>query len=287
MDDMTDQQSEDWSLVHYPSSYSEPQAGTATYSRGRDHMVTAWLDSCRSVSYSPSPDSASSLLISAVHTVPIDLNGTHSPQPQKQCINRTLSAASLADFLNCVEPCRPSFLDRSYSPNHHHRELKNQRQYQKKGQLHRQTKHKGGTEPTDKDYTRCRRYETQFDQSRKRQHSTKTDANGNPMAMGRSSEKSSAEILSHAFHHFAAFHPLDFTSQSEASSNIATLVGGGSSHLGSIYDWPDKSVTSPPSSPGSHDTQHSIGAGFNTLANVWSFFSGVLEDLTRDTTFIN
>ncbi|PIA13548.1 hypothetical protein COEREDRAFT_89482 [Coemansia reversa NRRL 1564] len=285
IDDITDQQSEDWSLVNYPSLYSEPLLNKVAYPREKDHMVSAWLDTCCSVAYEISSDSNNHLLVITEDTVPVELDSSYSSQLQYQFMNKSLSAASFADFLSCVEPCRPSFLDRKSYPNYH--KLNHQPPSRKKVLLHKKSKHITDIKQSNKNTSQHRQEETNIEFSYKWKHSTKTNSTGNQTILEKSWEKSSAENLSHALYHFSSFNPLDFTPQSEASSNITTLVGSRSSNLNTYYDSVKTSDFSLPYLPCSKTTQNNNKSGVSVLANVWSFLSGVLEDLTCDATFIH
>ncbi|KAJ2236781.1 hypothetical protein H4R99_001421 [Coemansia sp. RSA 1722] len=75
-----------------------------------------------------------------------------------------------------------------------------------------------------------------------------------------------AEFLSHAFDHFVAFQPLDFVKRRELSA-CATIVDHHDD--GNELDYAE-----------------TVRVEEHEQNGLWSYFSGVLDDLTRDITFI-
>ncbi|KAJ2658416.1 hypothetical protein IW148_004703 [Coemansia sp. RSA 1199] len=98
--DTADLVSESWCSVHYPVEEPERQPGPAL-NRTKDQRVTAWLQTLP-VCYEPVAAPTR-----ALHAVELSAERRH----------RSLSDASLADFLRCRGVHRPSFMD-------HHKKLR-------------------------------------------------------------------------------------------------------------------------------------------------------------------
>ncbi|KAJ1862258.1 hypothetical protein LPJ78_004839 [Coemansia sp. RSA 989] len=281
MDESIDAMSESWCSVHFPPSQIVEATTKPLTANAKADWVADWLVSLQTnaklhaVHYEPQPSQQQTSLC-AVDLDEVSSSNTSSKYRKPQ---RSVSDASLADFLKCRGPCRPSFLDHkssyreskaraklsasdsavSYSKSRSAwksaKKLQNQQQRRRhvgwvaerldKGSLY-ESRH--GDSIDNVTGSKCKSsgkmYERAIDEPDSASSSSIATAQG------------SAEFLSQAIHHFVAFQPLDFVPRSPVAP------------AGSV------STETPANT--------AVSAASAGLASIRSYFSGIMDEFTRE-----
>ncbi|KAI7835213.1 hypothetical protein BX661DRAFT_195740 [Kickxella alabastrina] len=222
---------------------------------------------------------------------------------------RRLSEISLVDFLKCSAPYRPSFLDRSQR-NYEQSEQKPQQQHHNLNEwctAHTESPvlnssrqslnangfrcaHVGGgvwrpmslsntssAAATSLEDTQSTALGGLTKSTRSTAKLGMSSASANEVSSGIGSSGSSssstndndAEFLGHVFQHFVAFQPLDFAPHTPVARSIADDTLYASSDIEDV------------------DCNAPEGASSIKKSSLWSYFSEMFEDFTRDVTFIH
>ncbi|KAJ2848635.1 hypothetical protein IWW36_003185 [Coemansia brasiliensis] len=293
MDEAIDAISDSWCSVHFPPSQVVEATNRPVPASAKADWVADWLTSLQnntklhSVHYEPqtSQHQQQSLLCA------VDLNeaASSSNSSEYRKPQRSLSDASLADFLKCRGSCRPSFLDHKSS----YREPKMRaklsasesevscpksrsawKSVAKRAQCQQQyRRHVGWVAKRLDKSSLCESQEDVYCIGDK----TNKEASLNCMSSGIKSRErvmngadsvnpssiataeGSAEFLSHAIHHFVAFQPLDFVPRSPVPP------------AGSVSTDTDVSLA---------NTAVSVASA--GLANIRSYFSGIMDEFSRE-----
>ncbi|KAJ2449438.1 hypothetical protein EV183_004895 [Coemansia sp. RSA 2336] len=275
MDESIDAMSESWCSVHFPPSQIVETPPLATSAKA--DWVADWLLSLQTnaklhaVHYEPQSSQQQASLCA------VNLDETAASTKHTR-LQRSASDASLADFLKCRGPCRPSFLDHRGSYRESQAKLSasdsampkpraawaSVRQPQCQQQRRR---HVGWVAERLDESSLCESQHGHLADnvadkeagSARMPREIKAPAVDEPKSAGPSSiatAQGSAEFLSQAIHHFVAFQPLDFVPRSPVA----------------------------PAGSGSAETlaNAAVSVASAGLANIRSYFSGIMDEFTRE-----
>ncbi|KAJ2350027.1 hypothetical protein IWW50_006023 [Coemansia erecta] len=242
--------SESWCSVHYPDEPTEQHAPALKCTK--DQRVADWLQTLHTAQLPSVRYEQTSAPKRMLHAVELSIDTRRARQ-------RSLSDASLADFLSCRGPHRPSFLDQRRpasldcgrpAPLEYSRpSLTVQHKQSRRAKLSASdpavSKQRTPKKPrrrvgwtatrldgsTTHDYTGSQHAHT---------HSHPDRAAATPQSRPSEAEhaeakaEGSAEFLGHAFQHFVAFQPLDFAPRSPEAAHGPSLANIASAGLASI-----------------------------------------------------
>ncbi|KAJ2722686.1 hypothetical protein GGI07_003149 [Coemansia sp. Benny D115] len=277
--------SESWCSVQYPAeNLQQAKASSSLPSIPPQQRVADWIQqSClsrTSVYYEPS--------------------GTVAVQFQRR---RSLGEASLQDFLGCSGPYRPSFMDHRVSNKYALLERQSTQSGSSSARVNakKSTQHGGKTTKGRSSTSRPSPAASATSSMHVGVISTGTSSRCSASAerrqqnVGRcrpgrevaavptntasiAAAEGDADFLSHAFHRFVSFQPMDFVSNwEELISGTAECDAKG----GDIGEFNDDSIADGRTALASSKSSQS------TSQALWTYLTDLVDDLTRDVTYIH